>query len=179
MKIYQADASGKIAGESIPRAVKTFYHSLIKGLDQTTGYCRWELGAHPSDEMLEAAINQKELYLGVIDQRIAACMMINLHGDGYPKAAWDNEIAEGEYLVIHILGVHQDFRRRGLAKEMVQFAIDLARREKKRAIRLDVLKGNLPAEEMYTSLGFRYIDTISLYYESTGWADFELFEYLI
>ena len=146
MKIYQADASGKIAGESIPKAVKAFYRSLIEGLDQKTGYCRWEIDAHPSDEMLETAIDQKELYLGVIDQRIAACMMINRHGDGYQKAAWDNEIAEGEYLVIHILGVHQDFRRRGLAKEMVQFAIDLARREKKRAIRLDVLEGNLPAE---------------------------------
>jgi ribosomal protein S18 acetylase RimI-like enzyme len=43
----------------------------------------------------------------------------------------------------------------GLAREMVQYAIDLAKRNGKRAIRLDVLRGNLPAEKMYTSLGSR------------------------
>lgn len=179
MKIYQANASKKVAGESISVAVKVFYHSLIEELDQTTGYCRWKIGEHPSDDMLEEAINQRELYLGIIDQRIAACMVINQYGDDYQKATWDNDISECEYLVIHVLGVHQDFRRRGLAKEMVQFAIDLARQNEKRAIRLDVLHGNLPAEEMYTSMGFRYVDTIKLFYECTGWADFELYEYLI
>lgn len=112
MKIYQADSFGKIARESIPEAVKAFYHSLIEGLDQTTRYCRWEIGAHPSGEM-------------------------------------------------------------------VQYAIDLAKRNGKHAIRLDVLHGNLPAEKLYTSLGFRYADALKLYYECTGWADFELYEYLL
>ena len=131
MKIYQANASKKVAGESISVAVKAFYHSLIEELDQTTGYCRWKIGEHPSDDMLEEAINQRELYLGIIDQRIAACMVINQYGDDYQKATWDNDISEGEYLVIHVLGVHQDFRRRGLAKEMVQFAIDLPDKTKR------------------------------------------------
>ena len=45
-----------------------------------------------------------------------------------------------------------------------------------KAIRLDVLKGNAPAERLYTSLGFVYVDTLKLFYEDTGRVDFELYE---
>ena len=48
-----------------------------------------------------------------------------------------------------------------------------------RAIRLDVLKGNLPAEKVYLKMGFRYVDTLPMYYEDTGITDYKAFERLI
>ncbi len=48
-----------------------------------------------------------------------------------------------------------------------------------KAIRLDVLKGNLPAEKLYSGLGFRYLHTLNMFYEDTGWTDYELYEYTL
>ena len=75
-----------------------------------------------------------------------------------------------------MLGVHSDFAGQGLAKEMVRFAIGTAKTAGMKAIRLDVLKGNVPAERLYEDLGFIYVDTLKLFYEDTGRVDFELYE---
>ena len=63
------------------------------------------------------------------------------------------------------------------APESLKSAIDLAKTSGMKAIRLDVLKGNVPAERLYESSGFRYVDTLQLYYEDTGRVDFELYEF--
>lgn len=46
-------------------------------------------------------------------------------------------------------------------------------------MRLDVLKGNLPAEKLYPACGFRCVDTVTMYYGDTGWTDFEMYEYVV
>ena len=81
--------------------------------------------------------------------------------------------------MIHTLGVRRKFSGRGLAKQLVQEVIDMAENSGIRAIRLDVLKGNLPAEKVYLKMGFRYVDTLPMYYEDTGITDYKAFERLI
>ena len=75
-----------------------------------------------------------------------------------------------------MLGVHNDFAGQGYAKNMVRYAIALGREKGLKAIRLDVLKGNIPAEHLYESMGFQYIDTVRLFYEDTGRVEFKLYE---
>ena len=48
-----------------------------------------------------------------------------------------------------------------------------------KAIRLDIIEGNLPAEKAYTKFGFSYRETVKMFYDDTGWMDFKLFEYII
>ncbi len=78
-----------------------------------------------------------------------------------------------------MLGVHGDFAGRGLAKEMMRFALELAKTAGMKAVRLDVLRGNVPAEKLYEGEGFTYVDTIKLFYEDTGRVDFKMYEYVI
>ena len=61
----------------------------------------------------------------------------------------------------------------------VRFAIDHAKQQRQKAVRLDVLQGNTAAEQLYASLGFRYLHTLPMFYEDTGWMQFELYEYPI
>ena len=42
-----------------------------------------------------------------------------------------------------------------------------------------MLAGNLPAEKLYSDLGFKYMDTLEMYYEDTGWTAYELYEYIL
>lgn len=44
------------------------------------------------------------------------------------------------------------------------------------ALRLDVVKGNIPASRLYQKCGFQYIDTVSLGYEAYGFPWYELYE---
>ena len=62
---------------------------------------------------------------------------------------------------------------------MVQKAIELGKSAKAKAIRLDVLSGNYPAERLYRKLGFKYVDTVQMFYENSGLTDFLLFEYTL
>lgn len=81
--------------------------------------------------------------------------------------------------VIHALGVLTTFQGKGIAGAMVKKAIEIAEETDQKAIKLDVLYGNLPAEKLYIKHGFKYVDTISMFYEDTGWTDFKLFEYVL
>lgn len=48
---------------------------------------------------------------------------------------------------------------------MVQKAIAIAEEIEMKAIRLDVLDGNIPAEHLYQGIGFQYLTTMQMYYE--------------
>ncbi len=73
--------------------------------------------------------------------------------------------------------MHPDFSGQGIAAKMLEKVFSIAREQRQKAIRLDVLRGDVPAERLYTFMGFQYIDTVSMFYEDTGWTDFELYEY--
>ena len=77
---------------------------------------------------------------------------------------------------IHALGVYPHYVGQGYAKELVGFAIKYAKENNQKSIRLDVLKGNVPAEKLYSSMGFKYHCTLPMYYEDIGLTDYEIYE---
>lgn len=161
-------------------AVRQFYHSLIEALDGLPYHPMWQKDVYPAPEALQTALRDGELYTGRTEGRIAASMVVNQRcNPEYREAAWPEELSPSEFMVIHMLGVHHDFAGRGFAKEMVHYAIKQAEEAGMKAIRLDVLTGNVPAEKLYTGMGFSYVDTLKLFYEDTGRVEFRLFEYRI
>ena len=160
-------------------SVRSFYHSLIDALEGTKYHPMWQKDIYPAPEDLREAVEGRKLYVGRIDDRIAAAMVLNQKcNPEYNDAAWPVSLKPSEFMVIHMLGVHSDFAGQGLAKEMVRFAVKTAKAAGTKAIRLDVLKGNVPAERLYLGLGFAYVDTLQLFYEDTGRVDFELYEHV-
>ena len=79
-------------------------------------------------------------------------------------------------IVIHALGVSPEHSGKGMAKIMVRHIIGIAKEKNIKTVRLDVLKGNIPAEKAYLKCGFNYVDTIQMYYEDTGLTDYKAFE---
>jgi ribosomal protein S18 acetylase RimI-like enzyme len=57
------------------------------------------------------------------------------------------------------VAVLPDYRRRGIARRLVQAAIDMAWQRDADSIILDVLAGNLPARRLYESMGFTHFAT--------------------
>lgn len=157
--------------------IRYFYYSLIDALKGTKYHPKWEKDIYPAPEELRAVVEAGELYYLVADGRIAAAMAVNQKcNDEYKDVQWPVKLAQDEFMVIHMLGVHGDFAGRGLAKEMVRFAIEYAKKTGMKAVRLDVLKGNVPAEKLYEGIGFEHVDTVKLFYEDTGRVDFKMYE---
>lgn len=160
--------------------VRDFYYSLIDEMEQSEFKPGWERDIYPTQEFLIQSIESNELFIGMINEQIAACMVVNHnYNEGYNNIRWSITAADAELYVIHALGVHPNFSGRGIAKQMVRSVIEMAKKNHMKTIRLDVLGGNLPAERAYTKMNFQYVDTIKMFYEDTGWTDFKLFEYLV
>lgn len=160
--------------------VMDFYHSLIDAMKDAEYKPGWKKGIYPTRESIADYIAAGELYIGESDGQIVSSMAVNHEfNEGYRSAGWSVDAGSSELLVIHILGVRYDLFGSGIAAQMVRFVIDKARRDCMKAIRLDVIEGNLPAEKAYTKFGFSYRETVKMFYDDTGWMDFKLFEYVI
>ena len=68
---------------------------------------------------------------------------------------------------------------KGYAKELVRYALNLGRETGMKAVRLDVLEGNVPAERLYSGLGFSCVGMVPMFYEDTGWKNFKAYEYVL
>ena len=140
----------------------------------------WKKDIYPSQEFLRSSIDNGDLYFCRDGERIAGAMVLNHeYNESYQNCRWHIAADDSELLVIHALGVHPDFHRKGYAKALVRHSIAIAREAGMKTIRLDVLDGNIPAETLYLGMGFQYLNKVQMYYEDTGWTAFRLYEYVL
>mgnify|MGYP000802467617 FL=1 len=112
--------------------------------------------------------------------RMASAMILNHEcNDGYQDITWPAALPPASITLIHALGVHPEYAGQHIGRRMVEFAADKAKTAGQKALRLDVLKGNTPAEKLYTRFGFQSRSVVRMYYEDTGWTDYEVYEYLL
>ena len=158
--------------------IRSLYWNLIDQEQDDPSFPHWKKGIHPSDEMMQDSTDKGELYVLSDGGEIAACVIANAEKvDGYSDAPW--QIDSDEVIVLHVLAVHPDHRGKGLARRLVENVIEQGRKEGKKALRLDVIENNITAEKLYQKLGFRYIQTKTLYYEVVGEMTFKLYELVI
>lgn len=160
--------------------VRDFYYSLIEAMKDSEFEIGWERDIYPTQEFLLTSIHNRELYAAKSGSSLLACMIVNhSYNDGYKNISWSVDARDDELLVIYALGVHPLYAGQGIARQMVQHVIDMARKNEIKTIRLDVLGGNIPAERVYMKMGFHYLATLQMFYEDTGWTDYKVFEYLV
>lgn len=159
--------------------VHAFYWQLIDDMQNAEYHPKWQKGIYPTDEDIREAIEQSEMYIYLDENDVVLSAMRVNHSvtEGYDQVEWSIEAEAEEITVIHMLGVGVATQGKGVAKEMVNFVIDMARRDGQKCIRLDVLEGNVPAFRLYESVGFKPAGSVQLFYEDTGLTDFVLYEY--
>lgn len=161
-------------------AVRDFYYAITDEMADSEFKPGWERDVYPTQAFLQDSIRRGELYIGLEDGAVAGCMIVNGDcNDGYRGTAWGVEAGPDEVCVIHALGVRRALNGRGLAGQLTQYALDEARSKGLKAVRLDVLEENIPAERAYTRVGFVYRGTVRMFYEDTGWTNYRLFEYVL
>ena len=159
-------------------AIITFYDDVTERTPEMTTYARWQKGKHPTEEGINAYINEGSMYLHRDNGKIVGAMAVTMYqSEDYHAIDWSQQVADDEVAVIHILAVSPDSQGKGIGSEMIRETIRIALSKGMQAIRLDALASNTPAHKLYKRLGFEYRGKQHLYAENTGWTDFYFFEY--
>ena len=169
--------------QAVPKdlpALIALYDEIIDLFQSQTGTTAWRKGVYPTEADFQKAIQGGALYVGELDGSLAAGMIVSQGTDKtYGDPPWQVDAPDEETAVIHTLGISPGLTGQGLALEMLEGAADLARERGWRSLRLDVLESNRPALRLYERAGFTYMATKKIWYESTGRANFLLYEYVV
>jgi len=69
---------------------------------------------------------------------------------------------------IHNIAVHVDYRRRGVARMLLDWVVAEAKRHKILRVLLEVRRSNLPAQKLYEAIGFNTTGVRKGYYSDNG-----------
>ncbi len=141
---------------------------------------QWTLGVYPSKDGIMAAIAECTFYVGILDGRIVATMIVRQREDDeYANVPWPSRLDGAKVSTVHLVAVHPSLRGKGVGSELVREAIRLSRAWGKRAIHLDVMLGNLAASRIYLAEGFKHIGNSEVFYEDTGTVELEMYELVL
>lgn len=144
--------------ETEAAAVGVLYDRVVCWLDEHINYPKWKYKIYPSEEFAQDMTRQGDQYICLENDEIIGAFVLNTNPMGnYRKAAWSQELSDGEYLVLHTLAIAPEASGQGRATEVIRFCIDLAKEGGFKALRLDMVPGNLPAQRLYEKNGFNYV----------------------
>lgn len=117
------------------------------------GIDQWD-DVYPNADVLKRDIAEGNLYVIEENRIVEGMVVLNEFQDKeYVDVCW--KYTAGKQLVVHRLCVHPDFQGMGVAKRLMVFAEDHARKNGYASIRLDSFTQNPTSEGLYTKLGYR------------------------
>lgn len=113
---------------------------------------------YPAVETFISFIEKDYMYVLTEDNQILGMMgLVPYQDEEYKTAKWS---VEGKELIIHRLAIAEEAYGKGLAKKMLQYAIDLARQDRVDIIKLDTYSKNKVAQKLFLDVGFEYVGDI-------------------
>ena len=153
----------RLANELDLPAVAAIYEAILDHEDATgIHYTGWQRGAYPTADTARSIFDAGTLYVGV-DETGSVWGSMNLNGQQLP------EYQNGAWTI-----PSED--RQGLARQMVAFAEDTARRQGKAVLRLDTGTENLPANRMYPALGYKAAGSVDTFFMGYAQRPLNLYE---
>ena len=169
----------RVAAEDFDR-VAQFYRDAIDHTPEMERFARWIYGLHPTDGMITDYILSGAMFTCEENGEIfCSFALTSSQGDDYHDTCWGRALADDEVAVVHLLCVNPKYQHQGIGKRAMALVIALAEQMGKKALRLDALACNTPAQHLYESLGFQRRGTAHWFADNVGWTDFYLFELLL
>jgi ribosomal protein S18 acetylase RimI-like enzyme len=137
------------------------YEELFQWNEDNGVFMTWIRGIYPTMDTARSAISAGTMYVNVDDDGsiIGSVVLDHDQPDEYASVDWQVQALRKEVLVVHTLCVTPSKRRRGAGRQLVEFALGLARDTGCRTVRLDTGSGNTGALAMYRRCGFKTVGT--------------------
>ena len=147
--------------------VAQIYEEILD-LEEQTGVTttNWQRGKYPTQDSAREAFAAGTLYVMEEEGDLFGC--VNLNGVQLPEydaIPWSFAADRDQVMVIHTLCIHPAHGGRGHGREMVAFCEETARSQGKTVIRLDTWEGNVPANRLYPSLGYRFAGATEFFFQ--------------
>lgn len=161
-------------------AIEQLYNDLNDALEAGINYPGWKKGVYPIREDAAAGIEQHNLFVARLGNKIVGSVILNhIPEKGYSSAKWQYDGDYRSVFVVHTLAVHPAFMKSGVGTQLMKFAESIGLQNNIKAIRLDVYEKNIPAVLLYERCGYRYIKTVDLGLGDYGLKWFKLYEKLL
>jgi ribosomal protein S18 acetylase RimI-like enzyme len=122
------------------------------------GIIQWN-EQYPNSEAFQTDISRNELYVLLDKNEVIACICISTEKDEeYKEVDWLTQDAAHYY--IHRLAVHPIHQGKGFARELMDFAENLAVQNNTRSIRLDTFSKNPRNQKFYEARGYKRLGNI-------------------
>lgn len=125
-----------------------------------------------------AAIQRGEVYLATIEDEPAGMFVLWDHQSSWDEELWGEE-RTSEYMYLHRVNIVRKFSGKGIASQLLASSLEEARKEEKKAVRLDCLAANDYLNQFYSSAGFEKVGVVKDHNAGEQVADFNLYEQLV
>lgn len=154
----------------------SLYVQAVKYLESHVNYPKWH-SDYPCRDSIRSCIQAGTQFICTENGCPVGAVVLNEEPDGrYEAVSWASSLQQGEYLVLHTLSVSPACYGQGIGSKMVALCIQYARKNGYKAIRLDVVPGNVPAIRLYEKMGFTYAGTADLLWGIEDIPLFDLYE---
>mgnify|MGYP001484572527 CR=1 FL=1 len=139
--------------------IMKMYRSCVNGMLRN-GIEQWD-DTYPNSKIISQDLKASTYYVAEINGGIVGGINIDRNQDEtYLALDWE-DVSEA-FLVVHRLGVKEEYWDKKIGKDLMLFSESLVLQKKLCSIRLDTYSGNPRAMEFYTRLGYRELGTIDL-----------------
>ena len=139
--------------------IMIMYKSCVKGMI-ANGIDQWD-DTYPDIETINQDLEKQNYYVVEEKGEIIGGINIDQNQDKtYLDIDWEDK--SDSFLVVHRLGVKEEFWNKKIGKNLMLFTEKLVAEKGLRSIRLDTYSGNPKAMEFYIRLGYRELGSINL-----------------
>jgi len=114
---------------------------------------------YPNVAAFEKDVTRDELYVMVENGAIVGCITVSTEKDDEYNAI-DWIAPDGLNYYIHRVAIHPEFQHQGRAKQLMDFAEDMARTNNVLSLRLDTFSKNLRNQKFYEARGYQHLGNV-------------------
>ena len=111
---------------------------------------------YPDLQIITEDISKNQMYIGMIDEKIAVCFVLSEECDEeYKNGKW--QYPDSKFCVIHRLCVNPEFQKQGIATKTMEYIEKLCKAERYDSIRLDCFTENPYSRRLYDKAGYSVV----------------------
>jgi len=136
-------------------AIENSYNEHFQYELEHGAFTVFKKNVYPTRKDAEKAIQNNSLYVFTKEKELYGSIIIDdIQPSEYENICWKMQCDDKEIMVIHLLMVRPSMSGNGVASSLIEYAVELAKQNSCKVLRLDTGSQNIPAVSLYRKMGF-------------------------
>ncbi len=140
------------------RFIEDTYNEHFQYETEHEAFTVFKKGVYPTKADAKQAINAGTMFVYEENGNIVGSIIVDqIQPMEYADIPWKGNFSKEEVMVIHLLMVRPSMSGKGIASSLIRYAVELARNDQCKSLRLDTGSQNIPAVSLYKKSGFEIV----------------------